>query len=144
MRTRPKKIDLYITGGKFNYICILYISKKVKDFEGVHLTRSSNVVTNMLKHVTCTECSGEADIKIWSNMSLDDINQEQQDLYNFVGSETWLERCDNVTSITDMSRYVPWFLECNQNRYPYWFGNPEARNKYLFEALNSYFSSNFR
>ena len=28
-------------------------------------------------------------------------------------------------------RYIPWWLECNPARYPYWFGNPEPRNKNL-------------
>ena len=31
---------------------------------------------------------------------------------------------------------VPWFLACNPGRYPYWYGEPDTRNKNLLAALN--------
>ena len=29
------------------------------------------------------------------------------------------------------TRYIPWWLQCNPERYPYWFGKPDPRNKDL-------------
>ena len=62
------------------------------------------------------------------------------DTYNFKHTQNWLARCDNVSTITDMERYVPWYLDCNRDRYPYWFGHLDSRNKILFESLQNYFN----
>ena len=62
------------------------------------------------------------------------------DTYNFKGHEGWRARCDNVSSITDMERYIPWYLDCNRDRYPYWFGKLDSRNKFLVDSMQSYFS----
>jgi hypothetical protein len=32
---------------------------------------------------------------------------------------------------------VPWFLACNKERYPYWYGEADPRNKILLKALQS-------
>jgi len=37
--------------------------------------------------------------------------------------------------VTDVEKYIPWWLDCNKNRYPYWYGNREPRVENLFEAL---------
>ena len=29
---------------------------------------------------------------------------------------------------TLQTRYIPWWLQCNPERYPYWFGKPDPRN----------------
>lgn len=62
------------------------------------------------------------------------------DTYNFKHHLGWLSRIDNVSAITDMERYVPWYLDCNRDRYPYWFGKLDSRNKILFESLQNYFN----
>ena len=63
------------------------------------------------------------------------------DTYNFKNHEGWRARCDNVSSITDMERYIPWYLDCNRDRYPYWFGKLDSRNSFLAESLQNYFST---
>ena len=40
-----------------------------------------------------------------------------------------------------MERYVPWYLDCNRDRYPYWFGKLDSRNTFLVESLQNYFST---
>ena len=50
-------------------------------------------------------------------------------------------RLDPVDNITDMERFVPWFLKCNPQRYPYWYGHADQRNFDLHEALKDYFLS---
>ena len=47
----------------------------------------------------------------------------------------WLNRTDPMESVTDMTAYVPWWLDCNRARYPYWYGQREPRLQQLYEAL---------
>ena len=61
------------------------------------------------------------------------------DTYNLKWDAGWRRRRDAVSSITDMKKYIPWFLDCNRHRYPYWFGKLDPRNKLLYEALKKYF-----
>ena len=42
---------------------------------------------------------------------------------------------DRIELVSDVSRYVPWFLECNQERFPYWWGRPDPRNLQLLRAM---------
>ena len=63
--------------------------------------------------------------------------------YNFKRHPEWRKRCDAVSSITDMKKYIPWYLDCNRQRYPYWFGNLDPRNKLLYEALTNHFHPGF-
>ena len=65
------------------------------------------------------------------------------DTYNLEWEAEWRKRRDAVSSITDMKKYIPWFLDCNRQRYPYWFGKLDPRNKLLFEALKKYFGPGF-
>ena len=48
-----------------------------------------------------------------------------------------------MSSITDMERYVPWYLDCNRDRFPYWFGKLDSRNKILYDSLQNYFNKSF-
>ena len=50
----------------------------------------------------------------------------------------WRSRLDPVESVEDMEMYVPWFLACNPDRFPYWFGRREPRNKLLHEVLQKF------
>ena len=65
----------------------------------------------------------------------------QNSLYNLDYAKPFQRRLDPVDSIKDMQRFVPWFLKCNPQRYPYWFGEPDQRNRDLQEALKEYFRS---
>ncbi len=69
------------------------------------------------------------------------IHSFQDSLYNLDYAKPFQRRLDPVDSITDMQRFVPWFLKCNPQRYPYWFGKPDQRNRDLQEALKEYFES---
>ena len=40
-----------------------------------------------------------------------------------------------LSNVTDISAYVPWFLACNRQRFPYWFGFPDPRNKDFLKYL---------
>ena len=40
-----------------------------------------------------------------------------------------------MEGVTDMERYMPWWLDCNKERFPYWYGQREPRLVQLYEAL---------
>ena len=63
------------------------------------------------------------------------------DMYTGGGLPTrqWVHRLDPIEKVTDMEMYVPWFLACNTERFPYWFGREEPRNKDLQEILQEFF-----
>ena len=65
----------------------------------------------------------------------------QDTLYHLDYAKPFQQRLDPVESITDMEKFVPWFLKCNPQRYPYWFGHTDQRNQILQEALREYFRS---
>ena len=48
-------------------------------------------------------------------------------------------RCDPVEEVEDVEIFIPWFLACNPDRFPYWFGRPDPRNEDLFHQLTLYF-----
>lgn len=47
----------------------------------------------------------------------------------------WLARTDPVSNVSDISAYVPWWLDCNKERFPYWYGHREPRLRQLYQAL---------
>ena len=47
----------------------------------------------------------------------------------------YLEQCDPVESVSDVVTRVPWWLECNKARFPYWYGAREPRLAALYDAL---------
>ena len=63
------------------------------------------------------------------------LTENFSDIYEGV---KWKDRLDPVESVTDMEMYVPWFLACNPDRFPYWFGRREPRNKLLHEVLQKF------
>ena len=42
---------------------------------------------------------------------------------------------DPLSSSPDVEPHIPWFLACNADRYPYWFGKPDPRNANIIAAL---------
>ena len=40
-----------------------------------------------------------------------------------------------MAAVSDMTAYVPWWLDCNRARFPYWYGEREPRLEQLYEAL---------
>ena len=56
-------------------------------------------------------------------------------LYISANKPFYLEQCDPVESVSDVVTRVPWWLECNKARFPYWYGVREPRLEVLYEAL---------
>ena len=94
----------------------------------------------ILKELTATEddfYGGYVNMAYLFNMTIEDINEEQKKYFNLVGRSCWEENRDNIEDAKDVEKYIPWFVECNPKRYPYWFGKPEPRNQDLLDARSS-------
>ena len=50
------------------------------------------------------------------------------------------DRLDALHDVEDMEPFVPWYLACNRDRFPYWFGLTDPRNVDLHRALQGYFN----
>ena len=48
---------------------------------------------------------------------------------------------DDIQEVTDVSAEVPLSLECNKERFPYWFGLSDPRNKILHHKLKDFRNS---
>ena len=108
---------------------------------GIHMTGNAFVATTFLKDLTATEYSGKISLDLLKTISLEDIENVQEDTYSLGYSPRWKEMMDPVENVKDMEMFVPWFLKCNPGRYPYWFGRSDRRNEQLFISLKQYFKS---
>ena len=43
-----------------------------------------------------------------------------------------------VKKVSDVEVEVPYFLQCNKDRFPYWFGSIDPRNELLRESLSTF------
>ena len=42
-------------------------------------------------------------------------------VYNLDTKSFWKSKVDEIEKVDDISKQLPWFLECNPDRYPYWW-----------------------
>ena len=103
---------------------------------GIHLTNPSFMPYQILKSLCATEYIGTDKHQNYSMLQI----EEEQDLhYSMDINPDWKRRLANVSelgpSYTGWLDYVPWFLKCNQDRFPYWFGKSDKRNKTLLFVL---------
>ena len=82
----------------------------------------------------------------------------QMMVYNLDTKPFWKTEVDEIDTVEDISKKLPWFLECNPERFPYWwvlkskkyhifsatnetdfcrFGKPDPRNVQLLAAMHS-------
>ena len=66
-----------------------------------------------------------------------DFTLHYQSDYLYKG-RTWKDRLDPIEKVTDMKMYIPWFMGCNPNRFPYWFGKSDPRNDVLYWLLQMF------
>ena len=108
---------------------------------GIHMTANSFVATTFLKDLTATEYTGMIKLEMLKDISENELVLVQEDTYNLGYSPAWKNRMDPIEQVQDMKKYIPWFLNCNKDRYPYWFGKPDPRNKDLSRSLHNYFNT---
>ena len=102
---------------------------------GLHMTNTAFIPTSMLKEITATETQGFLGYDFIDSLTLEDLEFEQDDLYNLVNKRFWLNETDPAETVTDIEKYIPWLLQCNPARYPYWYGKVDPRNRNLLYAL---------
>ena len=107
---------------------------------GIHMTNPAYIPLAILKELTATEddfYGGYINTAYLLNMTIEDINYEQDRYFKLDGRTCWLENIDSIEDAHDVEKYVPWFLDCNPNRYPYWYGKTEPRNQDLLESIGT-------
>jgi len=58
-------------------------------------------------------------------------------VYNLDTKPFWKPLVDDIEAVEDIPKKLPWFLECNPDRFPYWFGKLDPRNAHLLAAMHS-------
>ena len=111
---------------------------------GVHLTHLAFLPAALLKSITATEREKSRQTNFFTDfyqgVTITDLNSQQDLLYKLDYRQTWLfpmlvDSLDN--SVDDIQPTVPWFLACNKERFPYWYGLPDPRNQEFLRALRS-------
>ena len=107
---------------------------------GLHMTHTAYLPNAILKRITATERFDKINNfyeDIYQGISLKDLNNQQDLIYTMDYVQDWLYPMlvDPLSSSPDVEPHVPWFLACNSERYPYWFGKPDPRNYYFLAAL---------
>ena len=69
------------------------------------------------------------------NMTIEEMEEEQERLYNLHYRSCWGADTDSVEKSIDVKPYLPWFLECNPKRFPYWFGKPDRRYQKMLDII---------
>ena len=102
---------------------------------GLHMTGSAFLPAAMLKELTATETRGFVSDDFINTVTLEQLEEEQAGLYNLENKRWLVNRTDPIEKVTDVEKYIPWFLECNPDRFPYWYGKQDPRNVDLLRAL---------
>ena len=104
---------------------------------GVWLSRK-HFKTHSLTYVTTSCFRGYVNTDYLLSLSLEEADKEQEKLYRNEGQKCWAANTDPVSEALDLGQErEPWFLSCNPERFPYWFGKPDPRNKELIEAMKA-------
>ena len=105
---------------------------------GIHMTNPAFLPNALLKEITGTEYNQSKIPSFFNaNHNLTELNLQQGRIFTLANKPSWLKRIDPVSSATDIISSLPWWLTCNQARYPYWFGQSDPRNEVLLEAMQS-------
>ena len=74
---------------------------------------------------------------IYRGVTVADLDQQQALAHRleYVQSALYPMRVDPLANCSDIDPFVPWFLACNEQRFPYWYGHPDPRNTAFLDAL---------
>ena len=109
---------------------------------GLHMTGISFLPHALIKELSASSYKGRQEhLDVLAGGEVRDLDLAQIELYNLGGQfKHWKQRTVALNRLQGREQaaagFVPWFLRCNAARYPYWFGNPDPRNKALLEALH--------
>ena len=102
------------------------------------MTNSAFFPLAVLKEITGTEYKRNIS-GFFNNIfhGVDDLNFQQNMISNLGSKPFWKNTTDPLDLAPDVTTYVPWFLDCNKHRFPYWFGDPDPRNYHFLVAMRS-------
>ena len=74
---------------------------------------------------------------IYRGVTVADLDSQQALAHRleYVQDALYPMRVDALTNSSDVDPFVPWFLACNEQRFPYWYGQPDPRNQAFVDAL---------
>ena len=108
---------------------------------GIHMTDNRYLPFYLAKRIACSEC-GDAAIKMMQELatlfqngnviveSLHKYSKSHDISSSFDSAEAWRSRFREVGEIQGelgAAYYLPWFLQCNVERYPNWYGKTDSR-----------------
>ena len=98
---------------------------------GVHFSHYGYLVYQVMKLLSCSEC-GEFMKSVLSMLHATVKTGNWKELeYNVSQSEGWGGRMIPLDQLDPLERskivYLPWFYDCNRNRYSMWEGHPDSR-----------------
>ena len=123
---------------------------------GIHLTAPAFLPASILKEMTATEeqfYQGKVNFEYLLSAGLEDLRLEQHRLQTFFYKGVWKISdnfgnrikikflgdlkpiSDDLSEAADIKPTLPWFLDCNRERFPYWFRKEEPRNQIIHEKL---------
>ena len=105
---------------------------------GFHMSNNAFLPTSLLNEMTNTEdnfYNGNINLEYLLSINLEEATVEQEKLYNFYYRQMWKEILDSVETVKDIELGLPWFLDCNRGRFPYWFGKPDGRNENVLRRI---------
>ena len=105
---------------------------------GIHMTNSAFFPIAVLKEIDGTEY--RRNISGFFNdifQKVDDLDVHQSMVYTLDSKPFWKNTTVPLDQAPDVTPYVPWFLACNKQRFPCWFGHPDPRNHHLLVAMRS-------
>ena len=102
---------------------------------GIHMTDNGYLPFRMAKLIACTEC-GESAARLITDMAaffkdgkakLDTLTNVSKYL-----NPVWPDRSrfvDGTAMVEALggAYYIPWFLQCNPERFPFWYGYADSR-----------------
>ena len=102
------------------------------------MTNPSFLPNALLKGITATSYKKMKVPGFYNqNHKLADLDQIQDRIFALSNHAKLLKRIDKAIEISDVSTELPWWLACNPACFPYWFGKPDPRNKWLLKAMQS-------
>jgi len=104
---------------------------------GIHMTNLAYLPNSLLKEITATEYRRSITSFYNNHFTIEDLNEQQMMVYNLDTKPFWKSLVDDIATVEDISKKLPWFLECNPDRFPYWFGKLDPRNVQLIAAMHS-------
>jgi hypothetical protein len=102
---------------------------------GIHMTDNGYLPFRMAKLIACTECENKAARLMTELATIFSDGQPTPDTLSELGmylNPPWPDRSRFITGsamekVLGAAYYIPWFLQCNPERYPSWYGEVDAR-----------------